>query len=262
MTLRPRVLAAALALSLTVSACATVDGSEALLGDELWELADGGIDGIPVPRPAEGRITLQRTADGVGGTAACNQYFAVGTVRGDAIAFEQLGQTEMACEPPLMDAERRYLEALARVTTGARQGGDLVLTGPGVELRFVLRAPVDAAALVGTVWLLDGLVDGDAVASVSSDVTEAELTLEQGGVLRASTGCRMLLGRYELDGDEVVVPELAAEGACSPELQSMDDHVVAVLGDRFRVTVDGARLSVRSSGGLGLEYRVQDAVDG
>lgn len=239
------------------------DGVATLLGeDATWELVEGVVDDVAVPRLADGRITLTRTPDGAGGTAACNQYFAALVVDGKRVTFEAIGQTEMGCEPPLMEAEQRYLTGLARVDAGERLGDRLTLTGDGVRFVFARQAPVSTADLVGTVWLLDGLIDGDAVSSVSTDITDPELILEVGGALWATTGCRTLRGRWEAAGDEIVVPELAAEGECPPELQRMDAHVIDVIGDRFRPEVDGQRLRLRSSGGLGLAYRVQDAVDG
>ena len=35
------------------------------------------------------------------------------------------------------------------------------------------------------------------------------------------------------------MPELAAEGDCPPDLQAQDSHVISVLGDGFRASVDG-----------------------
>ena len=49
--------------------------------------------------------------------------------------------------------------------------------------------------------------------------------------------------------------ELAAEGECPADLQAQDSHVISVLGDGFRASVEGQVLILTSSGGLGLVYR-------
>lgn len=267
--MRTRLTLRLTVLLVLTSACADADtGAADLLGDgETWILVDGAVGGVPVLGRPDAVVSLQRTPDGIGGTAACNSYFGTLSASGDRVSVGQLGQTEMGCEAPLMETEQRYLEALARVTTGVRDAGGLRLRGPGVELVYELEASQGDVALVGTRWVLDGLVDGDAVASVSSDLTAAELVLEQGGVMRASTGCRWLEGRWSQDGDRVdvtglAVPDGESLGVCQPAYARQDQQVEEVLRDGFGFTIAGDRLRVEGPGGLGLHYRVDTATDG
>jgi heat shock protein HslJ len=257
---RPLPLLAAFAL--LAGACA--GGSDALLAqDDTWVLAEGGVDGRPIVVPERARITLRPTEEGIGGVAACNSYSGEMSVRGSSVTIGVLARTMMACIPAsLMEAEAAYLGALERVTTGARDGDVLVLTGPGIELRFTLEPPVETAELTGTVWLLDGLVAGDAVSSTTTGAEPATLLLRDDGTLEGSTGCRSLTGRWRTDGDSIVVPELAADGDCPQMLAPQDGHVVEVVGDRFRAEVDGQRLTLTSAGGRGLVYRAQEPAAG
>lgn len=159
----------------------------------------------------------------------------------------------MGCEPDVMAAESAYLTALPRVDRGARDDADLTLGGDGVELRFTLEPPVPTEALVGTTWTLDSLLDGGTAARAAGE--PATLRLDEDGTLAGSTGCRRLTGAYVVNGDEVLFTDLAADGECPEELALQDGHVVEVLGDGFRVSVDADRLTLLSVGDRGLVYQ-------
>ncbi len=72
----------------------------------------------------------------VGGNAGCNRYFGVARVSDGAIEFGALGVTRMACPPPQMELEARYLKALAAVSRWAVDAPTLTLFGDGVALHF------------------------------------------------------------------------------------------------------------------------------
>ncbi len=182
--------------------------------------------------------------------------------------------TEMACQEPRMAAEEAYLDALPAVETWARPSGDeLLLTGPGRELRFTALPPVPTADLTGTAWVLDALIAGtgpDAtVSSTVADADEATLHLDADGSMTASTGCRTFSGEWIETGDEVLLTtfgeredslNLSADGTptCSAAVVAQEDHVLSVLGDGFRAEVDGDRLTLVSRDGLGLIYLATD----
>lgn len=228
--------------------------------------------------PADTRVTLEVVADGdawqVGGVAACNSYGGTVVTDGATWRTEGYGATEMGCEPPLMEAERAYLDALVTVDTWERPATDrLVLSSADVELRFDALPPVPTADLTGTTWVLDGLVVGtDDDGSVSSTVAtadEATLRLAEDGTVEATTGCRAFSGSWTERGDELVLPEfgqddgspnVAADGTttCDAATVAQEDHVLSVLGDGFRAEVDGPRLTLTSRDGLGLTYRATD----
>jgi len=138
-------------------------------------------------------------------------------------------------------------------------GDRLSLSGPGIELIFEPVLPVPTADLVDTTWMLESLVQDDAVSSVSGD--PATLILASDGTFVASTGCRTLSGRW-IEGDGViVVPEMAADGDCRADLAAQDSQVVSVVGDEFRFAVDGDTLTLTSMGGEGLIYRVDASME-
>ncbi|MGH8912920.1 MAG: META domain-containing protein [Acidimicrobiia bacterium] len=219
-----------------------------------WELESGTLDSAPIPIVDGHPITLSFTDDSVGGTAACNGYGGSYSISGDEIVFSGMGATEMACSPAdVMTSELLYLQAVVRVEELSMKAETLTLTGEGVELVFSALPPVPTAELNGTVWVLEGLVQGDSVSSVGGD--RATLELFTDGSMLGSTGCRTLTGRYVVTGAEVVLNELSAEGECPAELQQQDDLVVTVLGDGFRVAVVGDTLTLSSVGSEGLVYK-------
>jgi heat shock protein HslJ len=220
-----------------------------------WELTSGTVDGVPITLVEGYPITLSLIDEAVVGTSACNGYAGTYVISGDSLEFSGMGGTEMACSPAqVMESESEYLAALMMVESFTI-GEDLTLTGEGVELVYHRIPPVPTADLTGTVWVLDGLVDGDVVSSVMGD--RATLELFTDGSIIGSTGCRGLTGRYVVTGAEVQLPELAAEGECPGDLQAQDSHVVDVLGDGFRAEVDGRTLTLAAAGDQGLIYRAE-----
>ncbi len=220
-----------------------------------WHLVDAR-DAAGAFDLADREVTLTAKGTEAGGTSACNLYGGRVDVAGDSVTISQLGGTEMACEPAAMELEQRYLAALQSVERGERTGDSLTLSGPDVTLDFGLDPPVEDAALVGTTWVLESLVDGDSVSSVAHD---GELTFLRGGVMVGDVGCGQQRGRYSLDGDEVVVTAFRdrdpSAGRCPDDVEAQHDHVVAVLHDAFTATVEGDRLTLMTQAGKGLEFR-------
>lgn len=246
-------LSAFVVLLVLLAACAEPSDPAGDPTGVVWELQTGRVDDGPVPVVGGHPITLSLTEDGAGGTSACNSYSGEYVVSGDRIGFSELIQTDMGCMPAeIMESERVYLEGLTRVDRFLMGEGDLELSGEGVELVFVALPPVPDAGLTSTVWVLDGLVQGDSVSSVGGD--RATLEMFSDGSLLGSTGCRSLSGNYVVTGSAVSVRGLEADGSCPSELNDQDTLVVRVLSDGFTAEVQGNTLTLTSSDDLGLVY--------
>jgi len=253
--IRPTVVLAVIGLGF--AACAGTGGDPAEgLTESTWELESGTLDDIPIPIIDSHPITLTVSENGVGGTAACNGYAGSYLVSGAEISFSEISSNAMACVPDeTMESERAYLETLVRVERFVIDDRALRLTGDGVDLVFVALPPVPIADLTGTVWVLNGLIEGDTVSSAMGE--RATLELFSDGSMLGSTGCRSLNGRYILNGAEVLINELAATGDCPQDLEDQDSLVVTVLGDGFRAMVEGGTLELSSMGDIGLIYRTE-----
>jgi heat shock protein HslJ len=246
-------LIALVVLTLALAACGegdvTLDTSSSPRPDGDWQLTAGitMVDGYP--------ITMSINGSEVSGRAACNSYFGTVTVNGSAVSFGEMGQTAMGCEPAVMAAETAFMTVLGLATSFEYAEDGLVLTSPEGDLVFHAVVPVPTAELVGTTWLLETLIEGEAASSVAGE--PATLLLDADGTLTGSTGCRTLTGRWLENGGVIIVPELSADGECPDELWNQDSLVVTVVGDEFRAEVDGDKLTLTSMGGDGLAYRAQ-----
>jgi heat shock protein HslJ len=256
----PRSVVAAIAAVLVNAACAIPGTStepsvapSALDPGGSWQLVQGQVDGQQLALDDDARVTLVVDGSNVSGESACNQYFGDFTVVDGRVTLGGLGGTEMACADPAMAIEAAYLAGLAKVDAARMDGDLLVLTGQGTELRFERLPPPPAAVVVGTQWVLDGLVAGDTVSSPVGD--PATLVLHADGTLEGSTGCRTLSGTYRVDGDRFLVDELNTDGECPADVAAQDAHVLHVLGDGFSASLTGELLTLTAAGGASLVYR-------
>ena len=247
-------------LALLIAGCSLLPGAVHAALDAEWVLQAGSNQGAPIPIVPGHRITLKIDGSQVGGSAACNSYGGKLAIDGTTLTLSELIQTEMACQGDgVMASEAAYLAALAGITTAARDGDALVLSGPQIELHFVLVPPVPNADLVGPTWLLDSLISGEVVSSVAGN--PATLQLHADGSLSAATGCRDVTGQYRIAGNIVQVTIGPMDlFACAEPLGAQDAQVLAVIGaaDGFTVTIEGESMTL-TAGAQGLGYRVRAA---
>jgi len=239
-------------IALTTAACLGSDFADSVEGS--WQLAEGTVESEAIPIIDSHPITITFEGDQVGGTASCNSYGGTYVLDGSTVSFSNLAMTEMACMPEeTMLAEQLFGSGLSMIDTLTLDEG-LVLSGPGVEFTFARLEPIPDAELTNTIWVLDGLIQGDAV---SSSVAESRATIEfftDGSVL-GDTGCRPFSGQYQINGAEVVLTELAADGhECEPALADQDNQVISALEGSFRVEIEGDRMTTWSHGDEGLTF--------
>lgn len=275
--MRARTISMLALVALTAAACgggATSGGdpAEGLVG--AWVLVDA-TPSIDVPTGARVTLTVEDD-DGAlraGGRAACNSYGGTLDAADGRWRLDQLSWTEMGCEQPLMAVEAAYLDALVAIDAWTVDDAGLVLTGGGVELRFGALAPVEPAALVGTTWVLDGLLSGTgddgAITSPMAGVEPATLRLDEDGTFELFTGCRDFAGDWTTSGDLVVLPSwgetadsrgVGADGGldCAAAAEAQERDVLDVLESEFTPALAERRLTVRR-GDVGLSFRASDA---
>lgn len=135
-----RTLVLIAVIGLTLAACGDPSEQAAVDPTEVaWVLESGTLNGEPVPVLEDHPITLVFDEGSVAGDSACNSYFGAYTISGTEIAFSDLGQTMMACEPAeVMESEAKYHEALSLVETFSATDDTLTLIGEGAELVFAV----------------------------------------------------------------------------------------------------------------------------
>ncbi|MCI0543477.1 MAG: META domain-containing protein [Actinobacteria bacterium] len=211
----------------------------------VWQLLSGSQPDGEIRLVDTHPVTLEVTADGVGGRAGCNWY---GWDGGD-----ESSSTEMLCHPPdVMTLEESFLGALPRIDASRVEDDRLILTGPGVELVFERLDPVDLEAVLGVVWVMEAHYQGEVVTPNEGDPATLELSAD--GSFTGSTGCRTLTGRYVVSGAEIVFAEMAAHGECPASLQDQDGRVISGLEGGFRVVVEDGTLTTWTWGDEGLVY--------
>lgn len=204
-------------------------------------------------------ITMSVDGDEIGGTAACNGFGGAAEIDDDgSFRVGELSWTEMGCESPVQTLEQVFLTSLGDVTHYAVLDDVLTLSSDVDEWVFHRMTPVDDAAIVGTMWVLDTYIDGEASMIVPS-MESATLLFGDDGRLTGSTGCRALEGEWNADGGRINVTSLTAiddpaAGVCAPQSETLDGLVVSVLESSLTVGVDGEQLTLMAPGNQGLSY--------
>jgi heat shock protein HslJ len=214
-----------------------------------WRLVAGSISALAADAPPEAVVTIAFEDGQVHGTAACNSYFGAYEAGDDgSISFDALGQTEMACEEPLMALEASYLDALARATTFGVDGV-LGLSGGGIGLTFSEEIQPEPLPLVGTTWTLATFAIGDAVSSTVAG-TETTVELLEDGMVVGTTGCNRYHGTYVLDGDRLSFSTLAStKMLCADDITNQEVVFLDAMAAVRRFTIEGTQLSLTDDGG-------------
>lgn len=249
--------------ALLVGGCAGVGGGAPVDPGEL-------IRGPAAPADLDGRTFLSIDAAGrmlvpgsqvrlsfgdgqVSAHAGCNTMGGAYLLADGRLVAGQLAATEMACAPALMDQDRWLADLLGGADV-ALDGVTLTLTGDGGVLILQDREVADPdRPLVGTPWVVEGLVSGDAVASLPAGVTAA-LTFEDGRVA-VESGCNTGGGGYALDGAILTFEPLATTMmACEGPAMEVERAVLTVLAGSvtYEIEADTLRLD---TGALGLVLR-------
>ncbi|MBC7770736.1 MAG: META domain-containing protein [Phycisphaerales bacterium] len=107
--------------ALIAGACASTAPENALAGTQ-WRVATLGANTYTEQGP-----TIEFAGDRVVGSGGCNRFFGGYRTEGEAVSFSEIGSTEMACEPQIMQSETAFFQALAASRTFRRLGDTLIL---------------------------------------------------------------------------------------------------------------------------------------
>ncbi|WP_176805084.1 META domain-containing protein [Paracoccus isoporae] len=131
----PMIRLTALAAMLALGACAARDVAEADRIDGIdWKLIS--VNGLAYPYD----VSLRLDGDRLSGVLPCNAYSGQRGGAAPSFTASGLDVTEMACaDPQRRRAEAEYLALLPRLTSIARDGDGLRMTGPDATLSFARR---------------------------------------------------------------------------------------------------------------------------
>ena len=210
-----------------------------------------GLEGRPLVAGSTVRLAFQN--GGVSANAGCNSMGGPYRIEGDRLIADELATTEMACEPALMEQDRWLAELLGGATI-ALDGDTLTLTRGVTRLTLLDREVADPdRPLLGTRWVVDGLISGGAASSVPAGIIAA-LTFSDGRV-DVEAGCNSGGGTVEITDTTLAFgPISLTKMACAPEAMAVEGAVVAVLSGTVAYTIDAGALTL-TAGGTGLMLR-------
>ena len=247
-----------LALSLTVLACAGPAASGLGLDGRQFLSVDVTVNGVVRPLVAGTRIRLTFNGGSLSATAGCNHLSAGYRVDGGRLVVDQMGMTEMGCDPARHDQDS-WLSAFLGAQPLVRLGGnDLVLDGGATIIRLLDREIAEPdLPLTGVRWFLTTIVEGGAAMSVPDGV-QATLELTDDGNFSLHAGCNQGGGHYTLAGNTITFSDLLlTRMACDEPRGSVEAAVLAVVdGGPLTVTIEANSLTL-DAGGRSLGYSAQ-----
>lgn len=217
------------------------------------------------------RLRLTFRADGVvGANAGCNDMGGPARWRGDRLAVTEQSGTSMNCEMALMDQEDFFANLLRDGVTVALNGDELRVVTGGFVADFLDRKVADPdRPLVGTTWVLDGIVSGAGDSgSVSSVPAGMRATFEiNGDTIRIWDGLNGIRAEPGESGEISVGPDrvtvradisstaagCAEDAVCSVDMSLLThDFDYSITADRLTVT------GVGPTAGHGFTFRAAE----
>lgn len=198
-----------------------VMASNELLGTK-WDLIS-----YDEQTPVSGsELTINFNADGLGGSSGCNSYFGSYTVDGTNLSVSQVGSTMMACmEEGLMEQESQFLTMLQAAATFTLTADQLTIHTAEGNLIF---QPAQHQSLEGIIWMLNGIVEGDAVVSMAAD-SEITTTFVDGSVA-GYAGCNQYSAPYTVTDNQITLgPIVSTKMACEGEQGEREATFLAAL---------------------------------
>jgi len=169
---------------------------------------------------ADRGATTVRFEDGrARGRAGCNQYSGYLQAAGEALRISEIRTTRMACAPPVMQQETRFLTALAAVRLVRRDGDRLVLLDETGRVRLRLAPPAPAGSSQRA-HVYD-CTDGPALVITQADDDAIEAWLADGRhrlpQVPAASGTRYTDGRVSVwnKGPEVLLERDGRSWRCT-----------------------------------------------
>ena len=216
-----------------------------------WRLVEGNGPKGPV-RPTKGWDVSASITDGlIAGNSSCNNYYIGIEIDGSSLSFTGGGSIEeMGCGFP-GDVQDEYIAALMVSTQIAREGDELIISGPDSRLVFKAVAPAPIDEMVDREWRLVSFIDGHrtrAVAPATLRFTKVEPNPKNAvqGKYAGTTGCGRFSGTWTVQGERVVFLSGGSRGGrCSGDaLQEQHDSVNMGISDWLTAEVAGDKLTI------------------
>jgi autotransporter-associated beta strand protein len=209
--------------------------------------------GRPRELVAGTRVEVRFTDDGrVVVNAGCNTLSGPVTVDGGTFRVTDMSVTEMGCDPARHEQDE-LLFGIFSGTPGWRLDGDGLVLGSSDSGLTLSQEPT--AALVGTVWRADTLIDGATAGSTPAGI-HATLVfgLDQ---VTISGLCNLDRAEYRTAGSAITFRTgPLTRKACAADVMSLEQATLAVLDGEATYALDTTTLTI-TKGDKGLRFTAE-----
>jgi len=208
-------------------------------------------DGAPFPLAPGSQLRVTFNFGNLGASAGCNQMSATYLVDGNVLRISGLGMTEMACAGPgLMEQEQWFAQILGGSPLLALDGDTLTMTLDNSSIEFTdAGAGQPAAQLVGPLWRVVSIIDGESVSSLPQGADATFQFAADGGVT-LNTGCNSGGGRYAVDGGTLSFADIVTtKRACGGAGGQLENVIIPLVNaGALTFTIDGQVMTLTADG--------------
>ena len=199
------------------------------------------------------RVTLTFDGGSLQASGGCNSMGGTYTIDGDRLTTSQMFMTEMACPEPRMQQDT-WLAGFLTDVSFSLDGDTLTLTDGTVTLTLLdQEVATPDQPIEGTLWVVDGIVTGDAVSSVPQGVV-ASLRIADGQA-EVHFGCNTGGGPVAVTADTLTFgPMISTKMACEAGAMATETAVSSILTGEVAYSIDADALTL-DAGANGLILR-------
>ena len=144
----------------------------------------------------------------VGASSGCNSLDGQYAIEEGLLVITNAGRTEIGCDLELDKQENWYFDFLQSSPALTLDENDLTLTGDTTVIEYLDKEiATPDRDLVGPVWTVDTVIDGDAAGSADWS-EQATFVFSEDGDVEVTTGCNAGSGGYTLEGDSITFDEV------------------------------------------------------
>lgn len=206
-------------------------------------------------------ITLSFDGDRLSSNAGCNTTSSGFRIESGRLVVDGAGMSTLIGCPPELEAQDRWLSGFLADGPELALGDDtLTLTSAdGGATTVTLDEGADAAALVGTTWLLNTIIDGDTASAVPAEVEQPSMTIGEDGMAELFFGCNRggaAVGTTSTGRGDLLTfgPIRSTKMACGEDASAVEATVLAVLGSEPAFTITADALVLTAPDGTALEF--------
>src|SRR3954463_13389359 len=212
-------------------------------------------DGADFPLVPNSQLRLSfPTGQQLGASAGCNSISGNYAIDANVLLVNQLGTTDMACPPPLMQQETWFTQLLSSRPTLALDGDNLTVTTGTTAVNMLDREVAEPdAKLVGPKWTVTSIITGETGSSVPQGAS-AWLQFGADGRVTLNTGCNSGGGSYTADANTITLEQVAMTAVgCTGAAAQLEQAVMTVLNAQTLDYSTDAQSLTLEAGAAGLQ---------